>query len=83
MALKVPIVAYASTAIPETAQDAALVWRERDPLLMAESIDRLLSDEDTRMALAGRGYDRYEQAFSNRVIEQQFLDVLGRAGFKL
>ena len=83
MALKVPIVAYASTAIPETAQDAALIWRERDPLLMAESIDRLLRDEDTRMALAGRGYDRYEQAFSNRVIEQQFLDVLGRAGFKL
>src|SRR5215213_6522854 len=34
MALKVPIVAYASTAIPETAQDAALMWDKRDRYLM-------------------------------------------------
>jgi glycosyltransferase involved in cell wall biosynthesis len=80
MALKVPIVAYASTAIPETAGDAALVWDERDPFLLAQSIDCLLTSEDTRMALTSRAYDRYEQTFSNQLIEQQFLDTLARAG---
>ena len=83
MALKVPIVAYASSAIPETAGDAALVWEERDPYLMAQSIDCLLANEETRMALASRGYERYEQTFSNQVIEKQFMDTLVRAGFEL
>ena len=83
MALKVPIVAYASTAIPETAADAALVWNERDPFLLAQSIDYLLTSEDTRMALTSRGYDRYEETFSNQLIERQFLDTLDRAGFQL
>ena len=82
MALKVPIVAYASTAIPETAGDAALIWEERDPFLLAQSIDCLLRDDDARMALAARGYERYEQSFSNHVIEKQFLDPMARAGFE-
>ena len=83
MALKVPIVAYASTAIPETAEDAALIWDERDPFLLAQSIDSLLTNENTRMALAARGYERYEQSFSNRVIETKFLDTMAQAGFQI
>jgi glycosyltransferase involved in cell wall biosynthesis len=83
MALKVPIVAYASTAIPETAAGAALVWEERDPFLMAQSIDWLLTSDDTRMALTSRGYDRYEATFSNHLIERQFLDTLARAGLQI
>lgn len=83
MALKVPIVAYASTAIPETAADAALVWEERDPFFLAQSIDCLLTSDDTRMALTSRAYDRYEQTFSNHLIEQQFLDTLAHAGLQI
>ena len=83
MALKVPIVAYASTAIPETAEDAALIWEERDPFLLAQSFDCLVRDEDARMALASRGYERYEQSFSNRVIEKQLLDTMAQAGLEL
>ncbi|HEX8145553.1 MAG TPA: glycosyltransferase family 4 protein, partial [Pyrinomonadaceae bacterium] len=33
MAMKVPILAYASSAIPGTVADAGLVWPERDPYL--------------------------------------------------
>jgi len=83
MALKVPIVAYASTAIPETAADVALVWNKRDPFLLAQSIDSLLTDNDTRMALTSRAYDRYEQTFSNHLIERQFLDTLAHAGLQI
>jgi len=74
MAMKVPIVAYASTAIPETAQDAALIWEERDPFLMAQSIDFLQTNEAEKMVLLYRGSRRYEENFSNRAIERQFLD---------
>jgi len=74
MAMKVPIVAYASTAIPETAEDAALIWEERDPFLMAQSIDFLQTNEAEKMALLYRGSRRYEENFSNRAIERQFLD---------
>ena len=78
MAMKVPIVAYASTAIPETAQDSALIWDERDPYLMAQSIDFLRTNEAEKMALVYRGSRRYEENFSNRAIEKQFLELLDR-----
>ena len=78
MAMKVPIVAYASTAIPETAQDTALIWDERDPYLMAQSIDFLQTNEAARMALVYRGSRRYEENFSNHAIEKQFLEVMGK-----
>src|SRR5574338_31620 len=45
MAMKVPIIAYSATAIPETAGDAAILWGKRDPYLMAQSIDFIQSNE--------------------------------------
>ena len=76
MAMKVPIVAYASTAIPETADDTALIWDERDPYLMAQSIDFLQTNEEARMALVYRGSRRYEENFSNNAIAKRFLELL-------
>jgi glycosyltransferase involved in cell wall biosynthesis len=81
MAMKVPIVAYASTAIPETANDAALIWYERDPRLMAQSIDFLQGNEDARMEIVYRGARRYEENFSNHAIETKFLEATNQAGF--
>lgn len=82
MAMKVPIVAYASTAIPETVQDAGLIWEQRDPFLLAQSIESLLTDETTKMALLSRGSRRYEERFSNSAIEEQFLETTALAGFE-
>ena len=81
MAMKVPIAAYASTAIPETAQDAAVVWNKRDPYLMAQSIDFLQTNEEAKMALVYRGSRRYEENFSTHAIEKQFFAVTSQAGF--
>jgi glycosyltransferase involved in cell wall biosynthesis len=83
MALKVPIVTYASTAIPETAQDAALTWDRRDRYLMAESIDFLQKSEEARTEMVYRGSCRYEENFSNYAIEKRFFTVLNQAGFGL
>lgn len=81
MAMKVPIVAYASTAIPETAKDAALIWNERDPFLIAQSIAYLEANEAARMEIVYRGARRYEDKFSNYAIEKQFLKATSSAGF--
>jgi len=81
MALKVPIIAYDSTAIRETAKDAALIWEERDPFLMAQSIDFFKMNQEARMELVDRGSRRYERYFSNYAIEKQFLNVTAQAGF--
>ncbi len=76
MAMNVPIVAYSSSAIPETVGDAGLVWRERDPLLLAESINTFVKDEAIATALARMGQRRYVQLFTNERIEAEFMKAL-------
>ncbi len=78
MAMKVPIVTYGGSAIPDTAGDAALVWPERNPKLLAESINLLVKQEDVRVGLASRGWNRYQQMFSNEKIEDVFITALDR-----
>src|SRR5690349_4114384 len=81
MAMKVPVIAYGSTAIPETVDDAAILWNKRDPYLMAQSIDFIQTNETAKMELVYRGSRRFEQSFSHGAIEKQFLDVTARGGF--
>jgi glycosyltransferase involved in cell wall biosynthesis len=76
MALKVPIVAYGTTAVPHTVGDAGLVWDEPDPFLLAQSVDCLVRDGDLRQSLIERGRRRYESLFANIQIERAFLRAL-------
>ena len=76
MSMKLPITAYAAAAIPETLGDAGIVWKERDPLLMAESIALFLRDSSVSNALGQRGRRRYEAMFSNEKIESTFLETM-------
>ena len=76
MSMKLPITAFASTAIPETLGDAGLAWPERDPFLIAESIDQILKERAVRNALGSKGRRRYESMFTNEKIENVFLQAL-------
>jgi glycosyltransferase involved in cell wall biosynthesis len=76
MALKLPIIAYASTAIPDTVGDAGLIWRERDPYLLAQSLDAIVRDESIGVALGLKAQRRYEQMYTNERIEAEFLRAL-------
>ncbi len=78
MAMQVPIVAYGSTAIPGTVGEAGLVWNDRDPELMAESIDHIVSNRAIRQGLGLKGLRRYQQLFANERIEARFLNALDR-----
>jgi len=76
MAMKIPIVAYSSTAIPETVGTAGLVWEERNPYLLAESIDSIVSDKSVGRTLSNLGRRRYAQHFTNERIEAGFLAAI-------
>jgi glycosyltransferase involved in cell wall biosynthesis len=76
MAMKVPVVAYESSAIPATVGSAGIVLQEREPYLMAEALDRLVRDESLSLDFAQRGWHRYKQAFTNQKIEQRLLEAL-------
>jgi glycosyltransferase involved in cell wall biosynthesis len=76
MSMKVPVVAYASSAIPATVGGAGLVIEERRPYLMAEAIDRLVSDEGLGFALGLKGWQRYERHFTNEKIETELFRAL-------
>jgi glycosyltransferase involved in cell wall biosynthesis len=76
MALKVPVVAYASSAIPATVGGAGVVLKERRPFLMAEAIDRLVSVEALGFDLGIMGWRRYEQHFTNEKIEAELFRAL-------
>ncbi len=78
MSMKLPITAYASTAISETLGDAGIVWTERNPMLIAESIDLFVRDSAVRDALGRRGYRRYESMFTNAKAEEIFLQALSK-----
>ncbi|HKC64332.1 MAG TPA: glycosyltransferase family 4 protein [Pyrinomonadaceae bacterium] len=77
MSMKVPIVAYGSSAIPGTVDGVGLVWVERDPYLLAESVNAIVKDRRAACALGRMGLRRYEENFTNRKIETEFLKAIG------
>ena len=78
MSMKVPVVAYASAAIPAIVDGAGFALRERRPFLMAEAIDRLVRDEALSFDLGLRGWQRYEQDFTNEKIEAELFRALSK-----
>ena len=76
MAMKVPVVAYASSAIPAMVGGCGLLLRERRPYLMAEAIDRLVRDEALSFAFGHAGWRHYERNFTNEKIEAELFRVL-------
>ncbi|MBW4418867.1 MAG: glycosyltransferase family 4 protein [Myxacorys californica WJT36-NPBG1] len=73
MSLKLPIVAYGSTAIPSTVGKAGLVWDQPDSYLLAGSLDHIANDETVRIGLGELGWRRYQEMFSYQKLEARFL----------
>jgi glycosyltransferase involved in cell wall biosynthesis len=76
MAMKVPVVALGTTAVPETVGDAGLVWHESDPELLAASIHRVADEEPVRLGLGELGWRRYRKRFANDRIKETFLKTM-------
>jgi glycosyltransferase involved in cell wall biosynthesis len=78
MSMGVPIVAYGSSAIPGTVDGVGLVWTERDPYLLAESVNSIVKNRRVGAALGRMGLRRYQQHFTNEQIKTQFLEAIGK-----
>jgi len=76
MAIKLPIVAFSSSAIPYTVSNTGLVWEERDPYLLAGSVDYLVRNESISYKLSEMGENRYTENFANTKIAARFRDIL-------
>jgi len=61
MAYEVPIVAYSSTAVPETAGDAAVLLDDKSPTVMAAAVHRVVTDPSLGATLVDRGRRRLSQ----------------------
>ncbi|MCP4085360.1 MAG: glycosyltransferase, partial [Actinomycetia bacterium] len=75
MAHGLPVVAFGSSAVPETLGGAGLVLGEKSSVVVAAGVDRVLSDEGLRSALVGAGRERLG-AFDLEVSGAAFLDAL-------
>jgi glycosyltransferase involved in cell wall biosynthesis len=79
MALSVPVIARAATALPDTLGDAGIAWTEDDPRLYAASVARLRADPVARDQLTAAGRARQRRHFATGVLAQrlrQFVDTL-------
>lgn len=65
----VPIVAYGSTAIPETLADAGIVVGQKDPAMLAELINICISRSEIREPLVAAGHKRVLD-FSSAVFKE-------------
>jgi glycosyltransferase involved in cell wall biosynthesis len=70
-----PIVAYGSTAIPETLGRAGLCLPHKKPTTVAAAVHRVLTDDGLRAALVGAGHERL-QTFSLTKTRARMADAL-------
>jgi glycosyltransferase involved in cell wall biosynthesis len=79
MAAGVPVVGSSSGAIPEVIGDAGLVVPERDPRVLAQAIERVLTEPGLRQTLVERGRQRVQDHFAWPVVADQTLDLFRSA----
>lgn len=56
-----PVIGYSAAAVPEAIGDAGLLLRDKDPLMVACAVDRVLADAAVRSRLVKAGQSRVEQ----------------------
>jgi glycosyltransferase involved in cell wall biosynthesis len=76
MVLGVPIVAYSTPAVTETIGKAGIVWKQRNPVLLAESVSAVIADQSLRNRLKVAGQRRYEECFAPQRIAARLNQVL-------
>jgi len=75
MANEVPVVAYASSALPETVGGGGLLLPAKDPALVAAAVHRLATDAGLRSTVVARGAERVA-AFDRAHTTPLLLDAL-------
>jgi glycosyltransferase involved in cell wall biosynthesis len=77
MALRVPAIASASTALAETGGDAAVYVDPSNVAGIAETMEAVTCDLRLREDMMVKGRERYEARFANRCVDRMLLDSVG------
>ncbi len=75
---RLPIVAYANTAVPETVQQAGLILPNKEPARVAAAIDRVVTDARLRDELARAATERVAR-FALPRVREDFASALDAA----
>lgn len=78
MAHHLPVVTTNEGGIPDVVQNEVngIICRKRDPLSLADSIERLLTDSSLRKVLGDAGYQILKEKFSEEVFINKMYSVL-------
>jgi glycosyltransferase involved in cell wall biosynthesis len=76
MFFRVPIVALASTAVPETVGNCGLVLEEYDERLFAEAINSCIEDSELASRLRCLGAQRYRSRFEVDLLRGRLLELV-------
>ncbi|HVT91838.1 MAG TPA: glycosyltransferase [Bryobacteraceae bacterium] len=79
MFFRSPVIAAASTAIPETVGDAGILWPEDDLAHFVESIAVCMENQELRRALQEKGWDRFQKFFRRDALAPRFLTLVEEA----
>ncbi|MCL6446979.1 MAG: glycosyltransferase [Armatimonadetes bacterium] len=72
----VPVMALGRAAVPETAGENQLIFKELDYERFAAAVAVLLANSDYRLHLANYGRENYRKRFTRQVLEAAFLGAL-------
>jgi glycosyltransferase involved in cell wall biosynthesis len=83
MAHDLPVITYASSAVPETVGDGGLLLQDKDPVVVAATVQRVVADERLRTLLISAGQSRlsrFSLAASTARLGEVIQRVLTEAG---
>jgi len=75
MFFEIPIIAYNSTAVPYTLMGSGLLIDDKDPLVVAKLMDKVLKNETLKKTMID-GQNRRLKDFSYKIIKKQFVGYL-------
>jgi len=76
MSMKIPVIAYGSTAVTDTIGNGGIAWGGLDINLIANTINEVVTSEDTYFFLGEAGWRRYKNNFTNKIIREKFLSAV-------
>jgi glycosyltransferase involved in cell wall biosynthesis len=75
MACKIPVIGSSSGAIPEVIDNAGLIFEEGNVDALASKIESLRSNENLRLDLAEKGYQRILENFTFEKIAERTVEI--------
>lgn len=73
----IPIIAYDSSAVGETLGGSGLLLQDKNPMIVAETVHKVVTDQELRECIIGNEKLRLKD-FDNEKIKKRFLDILKR-----